>query len=384
MKYNFSQPYKNIQSSFIRDILKVANQKDFISFAGGLPNEKLFPKKELKQIFEDYSDNFPSDLLQYSSTMGLSKLIEIIKKQFHFKKDLLITNGSQQALDLICSILLNPKDKILVEEPSYLGAIGLFKSYGVKCQTVKLEEDGLDLKDLEKKLKKDSYKFLYVIPNFQNPSSISYSNKKRKKLAQLAIKYDLIIIEDDPYGFLNFKDKQYHKIFDLAPKNTIYLGSFSKILVPSLRLGFIMAGKKIMEKINIAKQYKDLHTNLFSQYILYEYLNKFDIFEHIKLLKIAYEKKGNLFYKTLKKELGDYFEVEKPKGGMFLWVRLKDNSNSEKLLQRAVKEKVLFVPGSVFLQDKSKQSFIRFNFTHSSKKEIKKGILRLKSLFPQA
>ncbi len=383
MTYNFSKPYKDIQSSFIRDILKVANQKDFISFAGGLPDEELFPKKELKQIFENYSENLPSDLLQYSTTMGLPKLIDLIKKQFKFKEQLLISNGSQQALDLICSVFLNPKDKILVEEPSYLGAIGLFKSYAAKCHTVKLEKDGLDLKDLEKKLKKNTYKFLYVIPNFQNPSSISYSNQKRKKLAVLAIKYNLIIIEDDPYGFLDFKGKQYKKIFDYAPKNTIYLGSFSKILVPSLRLGYIMADEEIMTKINIAKQYKDLHTNLFSQYILYEYLKRFDIFEHIKMLKINYEKKGNLFYKTLKTELGSYFDVEKPKGGMFLWVKLKDNSNSEELLKRAVKKKVLFVPGSVFLQDKTKQSYIRFNFTNSSKKDIKKGILRLKSLFPK-
>jgi len=247
----------------------------------------------------------------------------------------------------------------------------------------KIEDDGLDLKDLEKKLKKQSYKFLYVIPNFQNPSSLSYSNKKRKRLAALAIKYDLIIIEDDPYGFLNFKGKQYKKIYEYAPKNTIYLGSFSKILVPSLRLGFIMACDEIITKINIAKQYKDLHTNLFSQYILYEYLTKFDIYEHIDKLKIAYEKKGNLFYKTLKKELGSYFEVHKPKGGMFLWVKLKDNSDSEELLKRAVKKKVLFVPGSVFLQDKTQKSFIRFNFTNSSNKDIKKGIFRLKSLFPK-
>jgi len=383
MTYNFSEPYKNIKSSFIRDILKVANQKDFISFAGGLPNEKLFPKKELQKIFKAYSTELPEDLLQYSTTMGLEKLITLIKKQFNLKKQLLISNGSQQALDLISSIFLNAEDKILVEEPSYLGAIGLFKSYGVQCQTVKLEDDGLDLIDLEKKLKKDSYKFLYVIPNFQNPSSISYSNKKRKNLAILAIKYNLIIIEDDPYGFLNFKGKQYKKIFDYAPKNTIYLGSFSKILVPSLRLGFIMADEEIMTKINIAKQYKDLHTNLFSQYVLYEYLTRFDIFEHIDQLKIAYEKKGKLFYKTLKKELGSYFEVKKPKGGMFLWVKLKDNSNSEELLKKAVKKKILFVPGSVFLEDKSQQSFIRFNFTNSSDKDIKKGILRLKSLFPK-
>jgi len=381
MKYDFSTAYKTIQSSFIRDILKVANQNDFISFAGGLPNEKLFPKKELQSIFKTYSKRLPKDLLQYSTTMGLSKLIDTIKEQFDFKEQLLITNGSQQALDLICSIFLNAGDKILIEEPSYLGATGLFKSYGAKCETIGLNKEGINLKELEKKLQKNTYKFIYVIPNFQNPSSLSYSNKTRKKLANLAIEYNLVIVEDDPYGFLTFKKKSYKRIYDYAPKNTIYLGSFSKILVPSLRVGYVMTNNDIMEKLNIAKQYKDLHTNLFSQYILYEYLTQNDIFEHIEVLKKEYEKKGMLFYQTLKNELGSYFDIKKPKGGMFLWVKLKDKSNSEELLKRAVEKKVLFVPGSVFLQDKTKQSYIRFNFTNSSDKQIVEGIARLKSLF---
>jgi len=381
MKYNFANPYKNIQGSFIRNILKIANKKDFISFAGGLPNEKLFPKKELKHVFKKYSKQMPQDLLQYSATMGLPKLIQTIQTQFNLKEQLLITNGSQQALDLIASIFINQNDKVLIESPSYLGATGLFKSHGAHCDEVPLEKDGINLKVLEKKLKKESYKFLYVIPNFQNPSSISYSNKKRKNLAKLAIKYNLIIIEDDPYGLLSFKEKPKNKIFDHAPKNTIYLGSFSKILVPALRVGYIMACSDIMEKINIAKQYKDLHTNLFSQYILYEYLNTFDIFEHIKKLNHAYGQNCDLFYKTMKKDLGDIFKIEKPKGGMFLWAELKDNSDSEILLKKAVKQKVLFVPGSMFLEDKSKKSYVRFNFTNSSKKEIKEGISRLKGLF---
>jgi len=150
MKYNFAKPYKNIQGSFIRNILKIANQKDFISFAGGLPNEELFPKKELKKIFKTYSKQLPKDLLQYAPTQGMPKLINTIKSQFGLKEDLLICNGSQQALDLVSSVFINPNDKILIEEPSYLGATGLFKSHGAICDTVKLEEDGIDLKDLEK------------------------------------------------------------------------------------------------------------------------------------------------------------------------------------------------------------------------------------------
>ncbi len=381
MNYNFSKEYKNIQSSFIRDILKVANQKVYISFAGGLPNEKYFPTIELKNIFKKYSKNLPSKMLQYSTTKGVPKLIKTIKNQFELKEDLIITNGSQQALDLICSIFLNHNDRILIEEPSYLGATGLFKSYGAICDTVKLQKDGINLEELEKKLKNNSYKFLYIIPNFQNPSSISYSNKKKKALAKLAIKYNLLIIEDDPYGFLHFKNKKQIKIFDKAPKHTIYLGSFSKILVPSLRLGYIMANKGILEKLTIAKQYKDLHTNLFSQYILYEYLTTYDIFEHIKLLNKAYKSNCDFFYKTIKKELGGKLNIQKPKGGMFMWAKLKDTSDSEILLKKAFKEKVLFVPGTVFFEDKSNKNHIRFNFTNSNKKEIIEGVLRLKSLF---
>lgn len=381
MKYDFSRPYKNIQGSFIRNILKIANQKDFISFAGGLPNEKLFPKKDLKQVLKKFSKNMPQDMLQYSATMGLQKLIDIIKLQFNLKEEILICNGSQQALDLISSVFLNPKDKILIEEPTYLGATGLFKSHGAICETVPLDKNGINLKALKEKLKKEHYKFLYVIPNFQNPSSISYSNKRKKDLAILAIKYDLIIIEDDPYSYLNFENKVKGKIFDIAPNNTIYLGSFSKILVPALRVGFVMANKEIMDKINISKQYKDLHTNLFSQYVLYEYLNSFDIFKHIKKINKSYARNCNIFYTTLKKELGDVFEVQKPKGGMFLWAKLKDGTNSELLLEKAIKEKVLFVPGSMFLENITKTSYLRFNFTNSNKKQIKEGIQRLKGLF---
>lgn len=380
MNYNFTKEYENIQSSFIRDILKVANKKEFISFAGGLPNEKFFPKKQFKQIFKKYSKELPKDLLQYSTTNGLPKLIKKIKNTFKFENDLIITNGSQQALDLICSIFLNSNDKILIEEPSYLGAVGLFKSYGAQCDTIPLLDDGIDLEILEKKLLKNSYKFLYIIPNFQNPTSISYSIKRKKELAKLAIKHNLMIIEDDPYGFLNFSNKKQTRIFDLAKNNTIYLGSFSKILVPSLRVGFIMANSKILEKINIAKQYKDLHTNLVSQYILYDYLCSYNIFKHIKNLNFEYKKNCDIFFKTVKKELSNELEITKPKGGMFIWAKLKDNKDSESLLKKAFEEKILFVPGNVFFEDKSEKSYIRFNFTNSNKQQIKEGIKRLKSL----
>ncbi len=381
MKYFFSKEYENIQSSFIRDVLKIANQKDVISFAGGLPNNKLFPRKEIESIFKEYSLKLPNDLFQYSATNGLPKLIDVLKTQFNLKDEILISNGSQQALDLISSIFLNKDDKILVEEPSYVGAIGLFKSHGAICHTIQLEDDGINLKKLESKLQKNKYKFFYVIPTFQNPSSISYTLSKRKALAKMAIKYNLILVEDDPYRYLNFKNKIQPTIYDFAPNNTIYIGSFSKIFIPSLRVGYIMATSEILGKITVAKQYKDLHTNLFSQYILYKYLSNFDIFKHIKVLNSSYKKKCDFFYKTLKDELNDVLEVEKPKGGMFLWAKLKSNMDTKVLFEKSKKTKVLYIPGSVFFEDKSEKSYLRLNFTNSSKKEIKEGLKRLKKVF---
>lgn len=379
--YEYSKPYKNIKGSFIREINKLANKKEFISFAGGLPNNELFPNYELKQVFKNFSQNLPNDIFQYAPTAGLDKLILLIKQQFNLKEELLISNGAQQALDLVSAVFINSKDRVLVEEPTYLGATGVFKSYGARCESVSLQKDGIDLDILENKLKNKTYKFLYIIPNFQNPSSISYTNKKRKALAKLAIKYNLIIIEDDPYAYLDFKNKLKTKVFDYAPNNTIYLGSFSKILIPALRIGYIMANKTLLSKINIAKQYKDLHTNLFSQYILYEYLKEFDIFKHIKELQETYEKKANLFYITIKKELGDILEINRPKGGMFVWAKLKDDRDTYKLYDEAIKQKILYVPGIMFCENKKNISFFRFNFTNSTNKEIIEGIQRLKKVF---
>lgn len=376
--YDYSKPYENIKGSFIREINVLASKREYISFAGGLPTNELFPKENIEKVLSKLSLNLPSNIFQYAPTAGLNILIELIQKQFGLKDDIIISSGAQQALDLISAVFINYKDKLLVEEPTYLGAKGVFKSYGALCESIRLQKDGLNLKELEKKLKKTKYKFFYVIPNFQNPSSISYSVKKRKALAKLAIKYNLIVIEDDPYSYLHFKNKIKPKIYDYAPNNTIYIGSFSKILIPSLRIGYIMANSELLGKINISKQYKDLHTNLFSQYILYEYLKEFDIFEHIKILQNSYRKKCDLFYDTLKKELGNKLEIYKPKGGMFVWVKLKDGRDTYKLYEKAVKNKVLYVPGVMFCEDKSNVSFIRLNFTNSTNSEIIEGINRLK------
>ena len=379
--YNYSKPYETIQGSFIRNILKLATQKEYISFAGGLPNNALFPRDELKQIFKHYSQNLPEDIFQYAPTAGLPKLIRLIQKQFDLKDELLICSGAQQALDLVSAVFINQGDKVLVEEPTFLGASGVFKSYGAKCDSVSLEQDGVNLEELEKKLQNNNYKFFYVIPNFQNPSSISYTNKKRKDLAKLAKKHHLIIIEDDPYANLHFKNKIKPKIYDYAPMNTIYIGSFSKILIPALRVGYIMANKELLSKINIAKQYKDLHTNLYSQYVLYQYLKEYNIFAHIKILQKENEQQCEIFYKTLKKELGNVLKIYKPKGGMFVWAKLKNGQDSEKLLKKAIEHKVLYIPGVMFCEDKNNKSFIRFNFTNSMDAEIIEGIKRLKKVF---
>ncbi|MCV6606789.1 MAG: PLP-dependent aminotransferase family protein, partial [Campylobacterales bacterium] len=312
MYENLTNYYKNANGSIIREILKVSKRDDVISFAGGLPDPTLFPVKKISKILEKISKELNSTNLQYGQTEGEEDLKKLIDKE-----PILITDGSQQGLDLIGKIFLNPKDRVLVEEPSFLGAIQTFRSYGGKIETVALENDGIDLEALEKKLRKCSYKFLYINPDFQNPTGVCYSLEKRKKLAKISKKYNLTIIEDTPYKSLNFTKKEYPTIYSLAPKQTLFLGSFSKVLAPAFRIGWIKGDPKILKKLAIAKQTANLHTNTLNQRVVCEYLKSKDLESHIKKIKRSYKAKGEYLAKRLEKDFGDEIVFDKPKGGMF-------------------------------------------------------------------
>ncbi|GAB1670950.1 aminotransferase-like domain-containing protein [Mannheimia haemolytica] len=383
MNHKFSTSLSKSNPSFIREILKLTVAKDMISFAGGLPDPSLFPIDEIKQATLNVFKDNGSDIFQYSTTEGLYTLRKWIADRFTKKnhcaitpEQVLIVSGSQQALDLVGKVFLNSGDKIILESPSYLGAIQAFNLYNASFCEVDMQYDGIDLEKLAYSMKVNSPKFFYGIPNFQNPAGISYSQEKREKLSQILIENDQIMIEDDPYGELNYRDIYNRAIYSLAPENTIYLGSFSKIFAPSFRLGWIIASENIMKKLIIAKQATDLHTNYFSQVILNEYLNKFNIDEHIEKIKYIYSNKKLEMIEAIKKYMNDNVVIYPSDGGMFIWIKIP-NISAIDLLPFAIKNKVAFIPGETFSTSGMYKDQMRLNYTNLSIEDIHKGIKNL-------
>ncbi len=380
----FSDRIADVPRSFIREILKVTLDHSVISFAGGLPNRELFPVEELKQATGKVFVMFGRDLFQYSNSEGFIGLRELIAQRYHDKKQLnihadniLITNGSQQGLDLLGKIFVNDGDDIVIEEPGYLGAIQAFSIYRPRFNTVALAEDGIDIKRLKTIMASSKPKLIYTVPNFQNPSGISYSEANRQQTAEVIQGTNTLLVEDDPYGDLRYSGTPKSTFKTLLPENTALLGSFSKTVIPGFRLGWIAASDKIMEKLIVAKQAADLHTCHFTQHIIYQYLKDNDIEKHIGKIKEVY---GNQL-SSMEESIKEYFPVEvtctHPEGGMFLWVGLPGNASSRTLLDLAVKDKVLFVPGDPFYINRKETNTLRLNFSCVDEKTIRLGIERL-------
>ncbi len=360
-----------MKRSFIREILESIDEET-ISFAGGLPNEDLFPIKDLAKA----SNKVMKDpkVFQYGLSNGIKELREKIAKEYTNdgfptnEDEILITTGSQQAMYIIAKYF-ESKD-ITIEEPSYLGAMNIFRLNHLNMKGVKLENDGVHISDFKKSFK--HIKLAYLIPDFQNPYTSTYSKNKREKIAKITKKENGIIIEDSPYTQLFF-DKKPNSISSQIPNNSFHLGSFSKTLAPSLRIGWIRASKELINEIMLIKESIDLHSCGISQYILNEYLNDRKKYEkHLEDIRSDYKQKAQYFCKMLDKHLPT-FKYKKPKGGMFIYGEFK-NIDSFKLVQKCIKEKVVFVPGNQFYINKEANGQIRFNFTHSSFQEIKKGI----------
>ena len=363
-----------MKRSFIREILENTTDKT-ISFAGGLPNIDTFPQSLIEEVANKILQN--REVLQYSNSWGDNDLREEIAKRYTkngFKtkaNNILITSGSQQALDIVCRYYAN--SSIIIEKPSYLGALNLFKLNKITTNPIKLLNNGIDIKALKKVITKD--KLLYLIPDFQNPTATRYSLKKRKKIAKLIKENSAILIEDSPYSELYF-NKAIPSISSFAPKNSILLGSFSKVLAPSLRVGYIRADKKILESLIAYKEAMDLHTSTITQKIVAELLKQeLKYNKNLQKTREYYQKKCNYFSKVLDKELPQ-FNYQKPKGGMFIYGKIS-GINSTKLLEKTMQKGVVFVPGSEFGGEIDE---VRFNFTNSTKKDIKKGIKVIASL----
>ncbi|MCZ7404697.1 MAG: PLP-dependent aminotransferase family protein [Candidatus Methanoperedens sp.] len=384
MNNRFADRMKTTSKSFIREILKVTQQPEVISFAGGLPNPGFFPVEEIARASTKVLAKDGRNVLQYSTSEGYLPLREFIAERYLRKNglkmepdDILITNGSQQGIDLIGKVFLNKGDRVVIERPGYLGAIQAFSIFEPNFRSVPLLDDGIDTDLLEKALSEADAKLLYTIPNFQNPSGITYSGQKRKDVADILEKHNAVCVEDNPYGEIRFTGEDLPCIRKYS-ENTILLGTFSKIISPGLRIGWICAGKEIMEKLIVAKQAADLHSNSLSQRIVHQYLMDNDIDEHIIKIRAAYGKRRDLMIDMMAEYFPEEVRYTKPEGGMFLWVTLPERVSSLDLFELAVKENVAFVPGNPFYADDgSRNNTLRLNFSNSDEEQIEEGIKRL-------
>ena len=388
----FSKRIKNTSSSFIREILKVTQRPEIISFAGGLPNPVSFPQEELKISMNRIADKYKDKIYQYSTTLGLDSLRQFIASRYKKIHNLditldyiIITTGSQQALDLIAKVFLDKNDKVLVEEPSYLGLLQAFSMFEVDFVQTKLNDDGLDIECLKETVNKHHPKLAYLIPNFQNPTGLTYTKENRDLVFDVIKDEDMILIQDDPYGELRFNNEERIPYIGLnkTDKN-IYLGSFSKIITPGMRLGYVIAHSEIIKKLETAKQASDLHSNIFAQYLISDYLYNNDLDKHIDKIKKLYKEQASAMIGAMEKYFPKNIKFTYPKGGMFTWVTLEEGKSSTKLFNIALEKNVAFVPGNPFYINQDVDvNTLRLNYTNADSSTIEEGIKRLAQAMEQ-
>ncbi|MDD5502947.1 MAG: PLP-dependent aminotransferase family protein [Candidatus Thermoplasmatota archaeon] len=386
----FSDRAKLMKGSDIRELLKLTQQKDMISFAGGLPNPQAFPVVEIQEICNDILSKNAYYALQYGATEGNQKLRELLIKR-HVEKDgmkaegnaILITSGSQQGLDLMGRVFLNKDDVVLVEAPSFTGAIGAFRTYRPTIEGIWMDENGMRMDVLRETIKHvrnhgGNIKFLYTIPTFHNPAGTSMSLARRKELLEIAHEHDIIIIEDDPYGELRFTDETFPTLKSMDKDNrVVYLGTFSKTLVPGFRCAWAFGPEEIINKMAIAKQSADLCTNTFTQAVAYEYMFRGYIDKHLNNIRALYKQKAEVMINAMKKYFPEEAKYNVPKGGMFVWVRLPKDINVRDMVPRAIQEKIAYVPGDAFYTTGEGKNCMRLNYTNASDEQIEEGIKRL-------
>lgn len=383
MEYAFAERTKNFTSSAVRDILTVIQQGNVISFAGGLPSEEFFP---IEQVQVAYEKVFASGkaALQYGVTEGFLPLRVLLKDRMEQKgihsdpESIMMTTGSQQAIDLFSKVMLSPGDVVLTENPTYLAALQVFQSYEGQVYSVQGDEHGMDPQDLEHKIQTLKPKFIYVVPTFSNPEGKVWSLERRMALVELAKKYNVLVFEDDPYGEIQFNvNETYQPLASLDQERThvLYTSTFSKTVVPALRSGWITGPSAVIRMVAQAKQASDLHSSSLDQQALYYLMRDFDLNSHIALLRNEYHQRMVVMRDYLKNL--DGFSFTEPKGGMFIWVRADEHLDMTKLLQDAVKNGVAYVPGAPFYVSNPQMNTFRLNYTHSTPEKLKLGMSRL-------
>lgn len=386
----FSKRAKRLHASEIRELLKITQIQDMISFGGGLPNPEAFPVDLIYKCIEKTFQKDIQNALQYGSTEGLTQLRGALAERMRKIKninceshDVLITSGSQQALSLVAMCFLDPGDTYLTSVPAYLGAIQAFSAYEANCESIPMNKEGIDIDSLNRNIKRlrrtgVNPKFIYTVPTFQNPSGETMSLDHREELLKIASEYDFLIVEDDPYGEIYFEGDAIPPIKSLDTKGrVIYTSTFSKILAPGFRLGWVVASKEILKKLILAKQAADLCTNVFSQYIAYEYVHGGYLDTQVKKIRQLYKRKRDIMLEAIKKYFPENVKWTIPQGGMFIWVTLPKSIDTRFMFQKAIAKKVAYVVGDAFYPEGKNYNSMRLNFSYSDDKSIVEGIRRL-------
>ncbi len=378
---HFSKRTHGMKPSTIREILKLTQKPEVISFAGGLPAPNLFPVEHLQEATNKIFQENATQALQYSTTEGYPPLREWIASQLNVSpKQIQIVSGSQQALDLVGKILLDPKDKIVVASPTYMGALRAFDAYEISYISVSCDEEGMQPQSLEEALSQKP-KLIYVTPNFDNPTGITMSLVRRQALVNLAQEYNVAIFEDDPYGKLRFEGEELPSLFKLAPQQVIHAGTFSKTMVPGFRLGWVVAEPEVLELLIRTKQASDLHTPTITQYIAHEITKNGFMTDHIKQVQAYYRKQRDFMLAAMQEHFYNEIHWTHPQGGMFLWVTLPEGNDATALLDKAVDQKVAYVPGEPFHANGGGKNTFRLSYSIATKEQVDAGITRLGQVF---
>lgn len=385
MAIQFAARMETLQASEIREILKITEKPEIISFAGGLPDPDMFPVEEMKQISIQVLEESGKQALQYATTEGFLPLREKIAERMNRKlktevvaEEILITSGSQQGLDFSGKIFLDEGDVVLVESPSYLGAINAFKGYMPRFVEVATDDDGMVVDDLKRCLETTEPKLIYVVPDFQNPTGRTWSIERREQFMELINRYEIPVVEDNPYGELRFEGEIPPSLKSMDSKGlVIFLGTFSKIFCPGYRIGWIAAAPDILEKYILIKQSADLHTSSISQREINKYLELHDLDENVEKIKALYRKRRDLMINEMEKQFPQGISFTYPKGGLFTWVELPEHINARDILLKCVENNVAFVPGGSFFPNGGKENTFRLNYSNMPEEKIIEGIRRL-------
>lgn len=373
----------NLEASIIREILKISNQPGIINFAGGLPAPELFPVKDMHAAMDRVFEKHGQTALQYSLSMGITELRELLAERATKRgtptkvENILITCGAQQAIELVARAFIEPGDYILTENPTYLGALQAFNYYRAKYATVEMDAEGMIIDQVEETIKKYKPKLIYTVSNFQNPTGITMSKERREELVKLAISYHIPIIDDNPYGDIRFSGERVPTLKSIGGDEVIALRTFSKIMSPGMRVGWMNGPAEVLRIFEKVKQCVDLHTNSIGQYMIYEYVAAGLLEPHIKRICVDYKQKRDVMLEVMRETFPEGITWTEPDGGLFLWVRLPKHMSAKEIFPKAIEQKVAYVYGQPFFPGGEGENTLRLNFCNASVDKIREGTSRL-------